>query len=253
MRREDNYIRGGLLSSPSTQSLHGDQTLVIQPGSYQVSAWMVFFLGKIVMRYGGRRAELSITADQWCTSSWAFNSHRQSLYQPGSWGEPWGNPGLHMNWMARIGIGGRRKKGDGEVRGMSCFLFWYVIEAQFQCFFIFSLRQCFLELQCIELRRKFRYFTQAFGAREKFNLLRFKATRFMCMWLTEAYFEMSREVNIQVPSAIEKSWCCCCLGNTLHRENVLFPRENWRLSMSHFSVFCSMLAMKTVFSILDIM
>lgn len=28
------------------------------------------------------------------------------------------------------------------------------------------------------------------------------------------------------------SWCCCCLGNTLQTENVLFPTENWRLSIS---------------------
>lgn len=38
----------------------------------------VDFPGKIFQQWGGRRAELSIRVEQWCTSSWAFNSHRQS-------------------------------------------------------------------------------------------------------------------------------------------------------------------------------
>lgn len=71
----------------------------------------VVFPGKIVKQWGGRRAELSIRADQRCTSSWAFNSRCQSLCRPGSWGEPWGNPNLDMNWM------GRKRDGGGGERG----------------------------------------------------------------------------------------------------------------------------------------
>lgn len=70
----------------------------------QVSHWLCS-LGKCSSSEENRKAELSIRVDQWCISSWAFNSQWLSLYWPESWGKPCVTPKKDRYWMEEKAIG----------------------------------------------------------------------------------------------------------------------------------------------------
>lgn len=68
-----------------------------------------------------RQKELSL-ASEWISGvppAELSTSPCQSYYQPGSWGEPWGNPSLDMNWMEGKEVEGEARIGMEESEGDS--------------------------------------------------------------------------------------------------------------------------------------
>lgn len=145
---------------------------------------------------------------------------------------PKGNPGEIPTWTwtacKEEGLEGeeRRRKQRSESESYMCLLFSIFNTSSFTFFFLlFSAAGSVSNVTVYWAACKYCYFTLDMGLQEILIFSKKTHTDFVC------------EKGIyRFPGDVWKSWCCCCLGNPLHHDNVLFLTEDWRLSTSQSSV-----------------
>lgn len=146
---------------------------------------------------------------------------------------PKGNPGEIPTWTwtacKEEGLEGeeRRRKQRSESESYMCLFFSIFNTSSFTFFsLLFSAAGSVSNVTVYWAACRYCYFTMDMGLQEILIFYKKAHTHWFCVW--EGY--------IPLPGDVWKPWCCCCLGNPLHHDNVLFLTEDWRLSTSQSSV-----------------
>lgn len=124
----------------------------------------------------------------------------------------------------------KKEEGNKEVRvRVICVSFFRYLTQAVSLFFLlllFSAAGSVSNVTVYWAACRYCYFTMDMGLQEILIFYKKAHTHWFCVW--EGY--------IPLPGDVWKPWCCCCLGNPLHHDNVLFLTEDWRLSTSQSSV-----------------